>query len=1749
MFSKNNTKMNNKKQYEKVNHYGIKKFNAGIASVLIASAFMFLGGAAQAADTNVRETTVAVTEKAATTTEEKVEAPKAEVKEETTEKAAAKEEKAEETKAEKTTVKEVNKTVLQAKISQLDNLFVSLAGQELSETKQAQTVSAATELNKAKDLAASTSVTQEQVDAQVAALETAINNLNKVEKTAEKAADKKEETKKEEKSETKVAKEELEKAVSEAKAVNQAATTFATKEVKEEAPKAEIKAAVATSEKEIAKALDIFNSDSSTKEDADQQRKELEKAIEAVYVTMQRAGYRGKVETVLAATASKITGKDVLKDGETVNAVTNAYVDMNADNTAPTGWGFDTTISTSTLKAGSITKIELTNLAELGSGLAVNTEIRATDGTVVGKVKSIDFKTTTGNNNNKSVPYWAQRTQRGMTYDQRVAEQPAVANETGTYTYNIEWNDKVKDYPNVSFGASNLSGNGYLAPQISKDTDYKATIKIDGRTVLEHTYTRKGQQPNYQKQGTSVSLSENNGLSYLNNEQTGRSDSIVLKTDSDVRYGVGSKFTIKLPNADFTEFKELEGSSNFVNGLNTASTINPNKGDSITYRPASRWANVKANENNVWILNDGRDTGFTLTPRLISPTELELTVTEGSIQEGSIVSMPLQSLGIEKVIKDKTLTSEYSKITYENGLIKQGYVGNDKTAATLTVSGGESVNGEKEDVITTVPNGWKVIGDGKVQGEPPTGAVVRTFKDLVTGEVIGFEPTRYTGNIPLSEDGSKDYTNVLGNKYDVSNDHVDLVKEVNGEEYILADIPAENAKGTLSVTKTRARDLYSEEELKAKGINGSAFVTPAEYDYVKKTKVEEVNRTIKFVYADNVANLAGTEVFPSQKQTVSYTGSIKLTAEGKAVINSNDRPVYINWKGTDGQSTDLPELAVPQKEGYIASVEKVPVQATTATDEDYEYVVKYTAIQKAKTTFVDDKGNAIPGVDAITEQGGSETPLTKEAEVKAKIAELEDKGYELVSNTYPEGGKFDKDKNTDQEFKVTLKAKVVTVTPDQPKTPGTPVDPNNPEGPKYPAGLEEKDLNKTVTRTITYVYADGTPVLNEDGTPKTVTQEAKFTREAKVNLVTGKVTYGDWSEAKDLAEVKSPVVTGFLADKASVPVVNVTGNSKDIKEVVTYKPIGSWIPNIPGQPTNPIKYPNNPDDPTKPGKPTETLPYVPGFTPKDKDGNPLKPVDPTDPTKGYEVPSIPADPSQDTVINYVKDTQKAKTTFVDEKGNPIPGVEAITEEGDSDTPLTKEAEVKAKIKELENKGYELVSNTYPEGGKFDKDKDTDQEFKVTLKAKEVTVTPDQPKTPGTPVDPNNPEGPKYPAGLEEKDLNKTVTRTITYVKVDGTPVLDENNKPVVVTQEVKFTREAKVNLVTGKVEYGNWSEAKDLSEVKSPVVKGYLADKASVAVVNVTGDSEDIKEVVTYKPIGSWIPNIPGQPTNPIKYPNDPQDPTKPGQPIEVLPYIPGFTPQDKDGNPLKQVDPKDPTKGYVVPNIPTDPSQDTVINYVANKAKLVVKYVDEKGKDLIPAETTEGKVGDEYTTAGKVIPGHLLVRVEGEAKGKIGTDGSTVTYVYKPLGSWIPNIPGQPTNPIKYPNDPTDPTKPGQPTEVLPYVPGYTPQDGNGQPLKPVDPKDPSKGYVVPNVPTDPSQDTVINYVANPKPQPNQGSHAHVTPGTSNDDATPVQPKENGQVKRLANTGTEETNTGLAGLGLASVAGMLAASRRRKEK
>ncbi|NQK46321.1 MucBP domain-containing protein, partial [Streptococcus suis] len=154
---------------------------------------------------------------------------------------------------------------------------------------------------------------------------------------------------------------------------------------------------------------------------------------------------------------------------------------------------------------------------------------------------------------------------------------------------------------------------------------------------------------------------------------------------------------------------------------------------------------------------------------------------------------------------------------------------------------------------------------------------------------------------------------------------------------------------------------------------------------------------------------------------------------------------------------------------------------------------------------------------------------------------------------------------------------------------------------------------------------------------------------------------------------------------------------------------------------------------------------------------------------------------------------------------------------------------------------------------------------------------------------------------------------------------------------------------------------------------------------------------------------------------------------------------------PLTPVDPADPTKGYEAPPVPSNPGTDTPINYVPEESTVVVRYVDENGKELVPSENIPGKVGDDYTTSGKVINGYILEKVEGTPSGKIPSGGTTVTYIYKELGSWIPNIPGQPTEPIVYPNDPTDPSKPGTDVPTIPHVPGYVPVGPDGTtPLTP---------------------------------------------------------------------------------------------------
>ena len=607
--------------------------------------------------------------------------------------------------------------------------------------------------------------------------------------------------------------------------------------------------------------------------------------------------------------------------------------------------------------------------------------------------------------------------------------------------------------------------------------------------------------------------------------------------------------------------------------------------------------------------------------------------------------------------------------------------------------------------------------------------------------------------------------------------------------------------------------------------------------------------------------------------------------------------------------------------------------------------------QRAITNFVDKDGKVV--APSITDSGKSNTSFTKDKDVAETVAKLIAKGYDVVSNDYPTNGKFDNDDKVDQYFNVVVTPHVEPVKPFDPENPqdpnrpqpNQPIDPNNPEGPKWTEELIDKlETTKHVNRTIIYINENG------DTVAKKVTDKVTFTREAKVNTVTKEITYGGWTAVDNdtmFVAVTSPVVKGYVLKDATQKVVaattGLTVDSKDEYITVVYTKLGSWVPKVPEgvTPVPPIPYPMDPNDPTKPGTPTQTVPKVPGTTPqvptdptKPVGPNnplvPLKPVNPQNPDEGYKVPPVPTNPGIDTPIVYVKDGQKAIVNFVDEKENTVAAT--IIETGKSGESFTKGASVTETIAELVAKGYEVVSNDYPTNGKFDNDDKVDQVY--TVKVKPVTkpiVTPE----PGEPINPDNPDGPKF----DDKEIvtEKVVTRTVKYVDEKGTVIYTTHK------EKLKFTRTATINAVTKEVTYGDWVAVNGdntLDAVTSPVIKGYVLKVGQPKVVDertgLDGDSSSDEFTIVYTKLGSWVPKVPEgvTPIKPTPYPNDPTDPTKPGTDKPRVPYVPGYTPKDPNGNPLKPVDPNDPTKGYEVPDVPADPTENIPITYVPNVPK-----------------------------------------------------------------------------------------------------------------------------------------------------------------------------------------------------------------------
>ena len=507
--------------------------------------------------------------------------------------------------------------------------------------------------------------------------------------------------------------------------------------------------------------------------------------------------------------------------------------------------------------------------------------------------------------------------------------------------------------------------------------------------------------------------------------------------------------------------------------------------------------------------------------------------------------------------------------------------------------------------------------------------------------------------------------------------------------------------------------------------------------------------TVTYVY-----DLLYDEITKATKQTVTYEGAGENTPapnEQTDYTFTRKTNKVTNVTTWNEETHTYGVVTTPKVEGYYADKAQAGGKEVTPTNPEASDKVVYKPL--GKVILVDEGGNEIPNTPKPTYKNnpndptvGGETPIPEipdgyEIKPKQDVPGFNSEG-KVVTPQKP-----------GEDTRIVLVAKTVPVTPTTPQNPnedpqnpqpGDPINPENPSGPKWTKEALDKLNNiKSVTRTITYIKDGTTEEVSPTEAPKW-TDKVSFIRTVVVNPKDGSVvgydTTGDgiadvaatdttsgWKAADTakFTEKTSPVVKGYVvkpnqdtqgdlveADgskvKASTTDLTVDSPNQDLK--VRYAAVGKIVPKIPegetpSTPASETPYDNDSKDPGKvvtpdPTKPTDpqnpnspkvpVIPHVPGYTPKDPNGNPLKPVDPEDPTKGY-IPPTSTTPTENTEINYEKDTQKAVTKFEDPSGKPIPGVTNIEETGKSGEPLTKATEVNTKIADLQKLGYDLVS--------------------------------------------------------------------------------------------------------------------------------------------------------------------------------------------------------------------------------------------------------------------------------------------------------------------------------------------------------------------------------------------------------------------------------------------------------------------------
>ncbi|GAB5054674.1 hypothetical protein PESHB5_11730 [Pediococcus parvulus] len=676
----------------------------------------------------------------------------------------------------------------------------------------------------------------------------------------------------------------------------------------------------------------------------------------------------------------------------------------------------------------------------------------------------------------------------------------------------------------------------------------------------------------------------------------------------------------------------------------------------------------------------------------------------------------------------------------ESGLDKLKKANLDYTMILDSVKGATLVVDPKQITVTADSQG-KVYGDGDPELTGQIGA------DIIGADIVGSDKLSYTIIREAGEDVGSYFE-----KVNVGNNTNYVVVPVAGRFTIT---PASTGDTDTSVKVNDETSDYGDSTPEFTITPGKLVTDPGNL----------TNDDYTFINLDTGQTIGGVPTAVGHYEVVLNTsGQAKVEAANPNYnFNSDD---FISGTYTINDVITHREITVTRTVHYTGAGSKTPVDVVQTLNYDVA-----TSKATGNSTYTPEGSYSAvktPSVTGYSNSGDISALTPTETTIKPEDT--------TVTVTY-------------------TKDETVTVDPTDPKDPTNPIDPTNPDGPKYPDGVSETDLNKTISRTITYTGANKNPA--------SVTQTGSYTRTATVDAKTGEVLgYSDWvlvtsddgnNNNDGFTAVISPKVTGYTADKnvADVTldndaVTNFVAGSDD--ETVTY----TKDETVTVDPTDP-KDPTNPIDPTNPDGPK----YPDGVSETDLDNTISRTITYTGANKN------PASVAQTATYT--------RTAFVDAKTGELLGY--------SDWTL-----VTSDDGNNNNDGFAGVTSPKVTGYKADKNAPS-----VTLNDDEVA---------------------NFVAGSDDVLVTYTPTNEIVYTEMTVTRTIHYvgagSKTPVDVIEKVIY--KVGTNLSTGVVTY---SPQNVYAKVETPNIVGYTndGDVAELVPVETTIEPSNSLVVVHYKKV------------------------------------------------------------------------------------------------------------------------------------------------------------------------------------------------------------------------------------------------------------------------------------------------------------